>query len=89
MKILLVYPEYPDTFWSFKYALKFINKKAATPPLGLLTIASMIEDGNGIKLIDMNVKSIQNKDILWADYVFIIYFNWCFSKKVIEKLSAV
>lgn len=71
MKILLVYPEYPDTFWSFKYALKFINKKAATPPLGLLTIASMIEDGNEIKLIDMNVKSIQNKDILWADYVFI------------------
>lgn len=71
MKILLVYPEYPDTFWSFKYALKFINKKAATPPLGLLTIASMIEDGNELKLIDMNVSQITNEDVLWADYVFI------------------
>ena len=37
MKILLVYPKYPETFWSFKYALKFISKKATLPPLGLLT----------------------------------------------------
>lgn len=71
MKILLVYPEYPDTFWGFKHALKFINKKAATPPLGLLTIASMMEEGNELKLTDMNVKNLQEKDILWADYVFI------------------
>ena len=42
MKILLVYPEYPDTFWSFKHALKFISKKAAFPPLGALTVAAML-----------------------------------------------
>lgn len=71
MKILLVYPEYPDTFWGFKYALNFINKKAATPPLGLLTIASMIEEGNELRLVDMNVRHITDEDILWADYVFI------------------
>jgi len=42
MKILLVYPEYPETFWSFKYALKFISKKASLPPLGLLTVAALL-----------------------------------------------
>lgn len=87
MKILLVYPEYPDTFWSFKYALNFINKKAATPPLGLLTIASMIEDGNELKLFDMNVTSINDNDLLWADYVFIsaMITQKDSAKKVIQK----
>jgi hypothetical protein len=42
MKILMVYPTYPNTYWSFHYALKFISKKAAFPPLGLLTIAAML-----------------------------------------------
>ena len=42
MKILLVYPHYPESFWSFKYALKFIGRKASFPPLGLLTVAAML-----------------------------------------------
>ena len=42
MNILLIYPEFPDTFWSFKHALKFIDKKAGNPPLGLITIAAML-----------------------------------------------
>jgi hypothetical protein len=42
MNILLIYPESPDTFWSFKHALKFISKKSVNPPLGLMTIASML-----------------------------------------------
>lgn len=71
MKILLVYPEYPETFWGFQHALKFINKKAGTPPLGLLTIASLLGDKHELRLIDMNVNKITDKDILWADYVFI------------------
>ncbi len=45
MKILLVYPEFPDTFWSFKHALKFVHKKAGAPPLGLLTVAAMLPSG--------------------------------------------
>lgn len=71
MKILLIYPQYPNTFWSFKYALEIMGKKAAMPPLGLLTIASMLEEGNELKLIDMNVNPITDEHILWADYVFI------------------
>lgn len=71
MKILLLYPQYPETFWSLTHALDLMGKKAAIPPLGLLTIASLIEDGNELKLIDMNVKQLNDEDILWADYVFI------------------
>jgi len=71
MKILLVYPLYPETFWSLTHALDLMGKKAAIPPLGLLTIASMIENGNDLKLVDMNVKQLNDEDILWADYVFV------------------
>jgi radical SAM superfamily enzyme YgiQ (UPF0313 family) len=71
MKILLVYPEYPDTFWSFKHALKFVSKKAAFPPLGLLTVAAMLPRNWEKKLVDMNVTRFNDTDIIWADYVFI------------------
>ena len=71
MNILLVYPEYPDTFWSFKHALKFVSKKASFPPLGLLTVASMLPKDWDKKLIDMNAAKLKDEDILLADYVFI------------------
>jgi radical SAM superfamily enzyme YgiQ (UPF0313 family) len=71
MKILLVYPESPDTFWSFKHALKFISKKALHPPLGLLTVAAMLPKEWEKKLVDMNVTTLRDKDLEWADFVFI------------------
>ncbi len=64
MNILLVYPKYPDTFWSFKHALKFISKKASFPPLGLLTVAAMLPEKWNKKLIDMNAAKLSDKDIL-------------------------
>ena len=71
MKILLVYPRYPDTFWSFKHALNFVSKKAAFPPLGLLTVAAMLPAEWEKKLVDMNVTRLTDEDIRQADYVFI------------------
>jgi radical SAM superfamily enzyme YgiQ (UPF0313 family) len=71
MKILLVYPKYPETFWSFKYALKFISKKASLPPLGLLTVAAMLPADWEIRLADKNVKILSDADLRWADYVFL------------------
>ena len=71
MNILLVYPKYPDTFWSFKYILKFISKKAAFPPLGLLTVSSLLPKNWNKRLVDLNVQELEDEAILWADYVFI------------------
>jgi len=71
MKILLVSPKYPDTYWSFKHALKFISKKATNPPLGLMTVSAMLPDDWDKKLVDLNVTALHDADILWADYVFI------------------
>jgi len=71
MRILLLSPEYPVTFWSFKYALGFISKKASFPPLGLMTIAAMFPEGWDVRLVDMNVRKLSHKDILWADCVFV------------------
>ncbi|OAT84997.1 B12-binding domain-containing radical SAM protein [Desulfotomaculum copahuensis] len=71
MKILLAYPRYPESFWSFKHALRFINKKAAHPPLGLLTVAAMLPGAWEKRLIDMNVRPVKDADLKWADYVFI------------------
>jgi radical SAM superfamily enzyme YgiQ (UPF0313 family) len=71
MKILLVYPEFPDTFWSFKHALRFIRKKSGSPPLGLLTVAAMLPETWEKRLVDLNVTNLTSKDLAWADYVFI------------------
>jgi radical SAM superfamily enzyme YgiQ (UPF0313 family) len=71
MKILLVYPLYPDSFWSFKHALKFTSKKAAVPPLGLITVSAMLPTTWQKKLVDLNVSELDCEDIQWADYVFI------------------
>lgn len=71
MKALLVYPKYPDSFWSFKYALPFINKKAAHPPLGLLTVAAMLPPVWERRLVDLNVKKLTDDDLRWADCVLI------------------
>lgn len=71
MNILLVYPKYPDTYWSFKHALKFISKKAAIAPLGLITVASLLPENWNKKLADLNTSKLKDKDLEWADYVFI------------------
>jgi radical SAM superfamily enzyme YgiQ (UPF0313 family) len=71
MNILFVNPEYPDTFWSFKHALKFISKKAAYPPLGLLTVAAMLPTEWSKRLVDMNAEALEDEDLRWADYVFL------------------
>jgi len=71
MNILLVYPQCPDSFWSFKHALKFISKKAAVPPLGLITVSAMLPQSWQKRLVDMNITQLLSRDIEWADYIFI------------------
>ena len=71
MNVLLVYPKYPDSFWSFKHVMRFISKKASVPPLGLITVSALLPQSWKKKLVDLNISSLQTSDILWADFVFI------------------
>ena len=70
MKVLLVYPEFPDTYWSFRHALTFEGKRSAFPPLGLLTVSAMLPEHWERRLVDLNVRSLKASDIRWADVVF-------------------
>jgi radical SAM superfamily enzyme YgiQ (UPF0313 family) len=71
MKILLLYPEFPVTFWSFKHALQFVHKRASMPPLGLLTVAAMLPTDWELRLVDMNVTALRDEHLHWADCVFV------------------
>jgi radical SAM superfamily enzyme YgiQ (UPF0313 family) len=71
MNALLLYPEFPDTFWSFKHALKFVRKRASLPPLGLLTVGALLPESWNKRLLDVNVRSLRQKDLRWADCAFI------------------
>ena len=71
MKTLLINPRTPPTFWSFEGALKFIGKKSSEPPLGLLTVAALLPPQWEVRLIDLNVRPLEDRDIEWADLVFL------------------
>ena len=71
MNILLVYPTFPDSYWSFRHALGLENRRSAFPPLGLLTIAAMLPGSWRRRLVDMNVQPLRAPDIAWADMVFL------------------
>jgi radical SAM superfamily enzyme YgiQ (UPF0313 family) len=71
MNVLLIYPEFPDTFWSFKHALKFLGKHAASPPLGLMTVAALLPATWKKRLVDTNVGRLRDRDLAWADIVFL------------------
>ncbi len=81
MNVLLIYPEFPDTFWSFKHALRFIRKKSVSPPLGLLTVAAMLPAEWNKRLIDLNIQTLTDKDLAWADCALI-------SGMVVQRRSA-
>jgi len=81
MNVLLLYPEFPNGFWSFKYALKFIGCKAALPPLGLVTVAAMLPKAWNVRLVDMNAEKLKESDLAWADCALI-------SAMVVQRQSA-
>jgi radical SAM superfamily enzyme YgiQ (UPF0313 family) len=71
MNILLISPETPDTFWSFKHAIRFVSRKASMAPLGLLTVAAMLPPEWQLKLVDLNVERLKDEDLRRADYVLL------------------
>ncbi len=81
MNILLIYPQTPGTFWSFKNILKFVSRKATFPPLGLLTVAALLPLEWDKRLVDLNVSELLDEDIAWADLVMV-------SAMIIQEASA-
>ena len=71
MNALLIYPRFPDTYWSFKHALSFQGKRAAQPPLGLMTVAALLPASWPKRLIDTNVERLTDADLAWADVAMI------------------
>ena len=70
MKVLLVYPYFPDTYWGFRYAISFERKRSLIPPLGLITVSAMLPASWEKRLVDMNVRQLTAADLEWADMVF-------------------
>jgi radical SAM superfamily enzyme YgiQ (UPF0313 family) len=81
MNVLLIYPRNPDTFWSFQHVLRFVSKKSAFPPLGLLTVAAMLPRDWSLRLADLNVRPLADADLRWADYALL-------SGMIVHKQSA-
>ena len=71
MNALLVYPQFPETYWSFKYALSFLGKKSAQPPLGLMTVSALLPGHWQKRLVDTNVEPLREGDLHWAEVVLL------------------
>ncbi|MCD6340186.1 MAG: DUF4070 domain-containing protein [Verrucomicrobia bacterium] len=71
LRVLLVYPPIPETFWSMKHALRLVSKKAVIPPLGLLTVAALLPGHWELRLKDLNAENLSDEELLWADYVML------------------
>ena len=71
MNALLLIPQWPDTYWSFRHALPFLGKRSAYPPLGLLTIAALLPAHWAKRLVDTNVRALTDSDLAWADVALV------------------
>ena len=71
MRVLLLYPVFPPSFWSFESTIRLMGHKALLPPLGLVTIAAMLPRQWEFKLVDRNVRDVTEAEWAWADLVMI------------------
>jgi radical SAM superfamily enzyme YgiQ (UPF0313 family) len=71
MRVLLVYPLFPKTFWSYEKILELVNRKVLLPPLGLITVAAILPQAWEFKLVDRNVRDITEAEWQWADMVIL------------------
>jgi radical SAM superfamily enzyme YgiQ (UPF0313 family) len=71
LNVLLIYPLFPKTFWSFEKTLDLVGRKAMLPPLGLVTVAAILPQTWEFRLCDRNVSEIADQDWQWADLVIL------------------
>ncbi|NWF62502.1 MAG: DUF4070 domain-containing protein [Fischerella sp.] len=78
MRVLLVYPVFPKTFWSYEKILALVNRKVLLPPLGLVTVAAILPQEWEFKLVDRNIRAVTEQEWAWADLVI-------FSAMIVQK----
>ena len=71
MNVLLLYPLFPKSFWSFEKTLALLNRKAMLPPLGLVTVAAILPQEWQFKLVDRNVREVTEAEWEWTDLVIL------------------
>ncbi|HUL77476.1 MAG TPA: cobalamin-dependent protein, partial [Vicinamibacteria bacterium] len=71
MRVLLVQPRSPVTYWSHEQSLPFIGKSTLLPPLGLVTLAALLPERWDLRLRDLNVAPLADADLVWADVVLL------------------
>jgi radical SAM superfamily enzyme YgiQ (UPF0313 family) len=71
MRVLLIYPQFPQSFWSFEQTLALVNRKALMPPLGLITVAAILPQEWEFKLCDRNVRNLEESEWDWAELVIV------------------
>ncbi|MDD2901906.1 MAG: B12-binding domain-containing radical SAM protein [Syntrophales bacterium] len=71
MRALLVCPEFPLSFWSFRKSCQLLGSKTVNPPLGLLTVAALLPPSWELRLADLNTRSLTEDDWQWADLILI------------------
>ncbi|EFA72010.1 Cobalamin B12-binding [Raphidiopsis brookii D9] len=78
MRVLLVYPIFPKTFWSYEKILDLVDRKVLLPPLGLITVAAILPQEWEFKLVDRNIRPATEEEWAWADVVI-------FSAMIVQK----
>ena len=71
MRVLLIYPKFPKTFWSFDRAVELMGRRVLLPPLGLITVAALLPQHWEFKLVDCNVRAVSENEWAWAELAII------------------
>ena len=71
MRVLLINPEFPDSFWSLQESCKLLGRKTLMPPLGLLTLAALLPGDWELRLVDLNARRLRPDDWDWAELVML------------------
>ncbi|MGI0481163.1 B12-binding domain-containing radical SAM protein [Geminocystis sp. CENA526] len=82
MRALLIYPIFPPTFWSYDKILELVDRKVLLPPLGLITVASILPQEWDFKLVDRNIRAVTEEEWQWADIVI-------FSAMIVQKYDLI
>ena len=71
LKVLLIWPKFPPSFWGFEGVLEMLPQAAMTPPLGLITVAALCPPSWSLRLLDRAFDEIRDDDYRWADLIMV------------------